>query len=189
VREEANVIRTVWLRSDFLPEPDRVEAATLLREYVNLRLIVSEARGLDRVTDAIDESVRIQRKMWDTAVENARKDMNSDVAALYIESLNEMINLQTLRVAVGLQVRIPSGLWLLLYILIVFGMIGYGYQIAIAGSFRRLLVTLILAFSFSTVLLAIVSLDRPQSGFQSAFMKVPQQSMKDLLTSMDARGE
>jgi hypothetical protein len=189
VREEANMIRTAWSRSDFLPEADRVEAANLLRDYVDLRLTAAQSGDLDRAANAIDESVRIQRKLWDTAVENARKDMNSDVAALYIESLNEMNNLQALRVAVGLQVRIPAGLWFLLYVLIVFGMIGFGYQIATVGSFRRLLVTLILAISFSTVIMTIVSLDRPQSGFQAAFMKVPQQPLKDLRKSMDARLE
>ena len=32
VREEANAIRTAWLRSDFLPEPDRAEAVRILEQ-------------------------------------------------------------------------------------------------------------------------------------------------------------
>lgn len=94
VREEANAIRTAWLRSDFLPEPDRGEAAGLLREYVNRRLAAVQSNNLDQVHNALIESVRIQRQLWDMAVVNARKDMNSDVAALYIESLNELSNLR-----------------------------------------------------------------------------------------------
>ena len=43
VRDEANAIRTAWLRSDFLPEPDRAEAKGLLRKYVDIRLDVVEA--------------------------------------------------------------------------------------------------------------------------------------------------
>lgn len=56
----------------------------------------------------VNESTQIQRKLWAMAVTNARIDLNSDIGALYIESVNEIINQQALRVAVGLQARIPS---------------------------------------------------------------------------------
>src|SRR5687768_8774030 len=38
VREKANAIGTAWLRSDFLPEPDRTEAKELFLKYVDNRL-------------------------------------------------------------------------------------------------------------------------------------------------------
>ena len=38
VREDAVALRTAWQRADFLPEPDRAEANTLLRQYVDLRV-------------------------------------------------------------------------------------------------------------------------------------------------------
>ena len=181
VRDEANAIRTAYLRSDFLPEPDRGAAAELLREYVDLRLAAVKSRDLDQVHGALIESDRIQHKLWDMAVANARKDMNSDVAALYIESLNEVIGVHALRVAVGLQARLPAGIWLVLYILVILGMIGIGYQAAIAGSTRRSWATPILAVSFSLVIALIASLDRPQSSF----ITVSQQPLENLRASMD----
>jgi hypothetical protein len=180
VREEANAIRTAWLMADFLPGPDRLEAGGLFAEYVDLRLDISQAPDLDRVQAMIDRSLRIQRDLWDMAVANARKDMNSDVAALYIESLSELFNIQALRVAVGLQVRIPAGLWLLLSVLVTLGMIAVGYHFAIAGSVKRSLTTLILALAFAIVITGIFSLDNRNSRF----MKVSQQPLIDVRSAM-----
>lgn len=180
VRDEANVIGTAWLRSDFLPEPDRSEAAGLFREYVDRRLDAIQSRDFDKIKIMLIESGRIQRQLWDMAVRNARKDMNSDVGALYIASLNQLIDIHALRVAVGLYVRIPSGIWLVLYTLVILGMIGVGYQAAVAGSSRRSWAMPILAFSFSLVIALIISLDRPQSDF----ITVSQQPLADLRATM-----
>ena len=181
VRDEANAIRTAYLRTDFLPEPDRGAAAELLREYVDDRLAAVRSRDPDQVHRALIESDRVQQKLWDMAVVNARKDTNSHVAALYIESLNEVIRIHALRVAVGWQSRIPAGIWLVLYVLIILGMIGMGYQTAIAGSTRRSWATPVLAVSFSLVMTLIASLDRPQSSF----IPVSQQPLENLQASMD----
>lgn len=175
VRDEANAIRTAYLRSNFLPEPDRSEAKALFREYVTLRLSAVQTGNLDQVRGVVVQSSQFQRQLWDVAVENARKDMNSDVAALYIESLNELIEVHTLRVAVGLQARVPIPLWLVLYALVILGMIGVGYQTAISGS-RRSWAALILALSFSLVIVLIAYLDRPESRY----LTVSQQPLIDL---------
>jgi hypothetical protein len=115
------------------------------------------------------------------AVVNARKDMNSDVAALYIESLNAVIDLHAMRVAVGLHARIPAGLWLVLGVLVILGCTGVGYQTAVAES-RRSRAMPILALSFAMVIVLITSLDRPMSGF----ITVPQQPLEDVMASMAA---
>jgi MFS family permease len=181
VREEANAIRTAWSRSDFLPEPDRGEAVGLLRNYVGRRLAAVQSNDRAQVRAAVVESERIQRRLWEMAVVNARKDMNSDVAALYIEALNEITNVHALRVAIGVQARLPTAVWLVLLALIVLGMIAVGYQTSIAGS-RRTWAMLILALSFSLVIALIAQLDRPQSGY----LRVTQQPLEDLKVWMAA---
>ena len=181
VRDEANAIGTAYLRSAFLPEPDRGEAAGLFWEYVSTRLAAVQSRNLRRLHQGLIESARIQRRLWDMAVANARKDMNSDVAALYIESLNAVIDLHAVRVAVGLQARIPAGIWFVLYALIVLGMIGVGYQTAIAGS-RRSRITPVLAVAFSIVIALIVAMDRPQSGYIAVSQK-PYEDLRDSITA------
>jgi hypothetical protein len=182
VRDEANAIGTAWLRSDFLPEPDRAEAKGFLRKYVDDRLYVAQALDLNQVQEGLGESSRIQHQLWDTAVKNARKDMNSDVAALYIESLNELINIHALRVAVALHAQIPGIIWLVLYALVILGMMAIGYQTAITGSARRSRAVSLLAVSFSLVIALIAVLDRPQSDF----IRVTQGPLLDLRALMAA---
>ncbi|MCK6474236.1 MAG: hypothetical protein L6R28_21155 [Planctomycetes bacterium] len=176
VREEANAIRTAWLRSEFLPEADRTEAQRLYREYLDQRLrVIQSLISEDIIPDQIHvESRRIRNRLWSMAVAHARTDMNSDVAALYIESVNEIISIHALRVAIGLQARIPGGIWLALYLLTCLGMWCVGYQAGIAGS-KRSWAKLILVISFSLVFAMIESLDRP-----GGFIQVSQQPLADL---------
>ena len=180
VREEANAVRIAYLRSAFLPEADRAEARGLLRQYLENRLSVVRSGNLERLKNALSEAERIQDRLWNTAVTNARKDMNSDVAALYIESLNEVMSLHALRVEMGVRARVPMSIWIVLGGLVIFGLLSLGYQTAIAGS-KRSMMTVVMAFCFAMVMTVIVSLD--QSG---GFIKVSQQPLIDLQSSIAA---
>jgi hypothetical protein len=185
VREEANAIRTTWQRTDFLPEPDRAEAVKLLREYVDTRLdaihrIRSGEKNIGHMDTTRTGAERIQRRLWEMAVANARKDMNSDVAALYVQSLNKMNELHATRVVVGLQQRIPGPIWIVLSCLTICGMAAMGYQTGISGS-KQSAARTILAVSFSLVIALIASLDRPGGGV----LKVSQQPLIDLGEAMD----
>jgi ribosomal protein L22 len=183
VREEANAIRTAWERSDFLPEPDRAETKRLFLEYVNrmldsIQAIQAGTKSLTDMEQFVKKSKVTQEKLWNMAVANARKDMNSDVAALYIESLNEMTSVQANRVMIGLRHRVPPPIWIVLYTLTFCGMASVGYQTGIAGS-RRSSARPFLALSFSVVVTLIAALDRPDS-----FLQVSQQPHLDLRDAM-----
>lgn len=180
VREEASAVRTAYLRSAFLPEADRAEARGLLRQYLEDRLAVIQSGNLERLKTTASEAEQIQNRLWNTAVINARKDMNSDVAALYIESLNDVMNVHALRVAVGMQARIPGSIWAVLCGLTILGLMSMGYQTGVAGS-KRSLATAFLAVSFATVIVVIASLDRP-----GGFIKVAQQPLIELQNSIAA---
>ena len=98
---------------------------------------------------------------------------------MYLESINQMADLEALRVDQGLQARVPSGIWFVLYALLLLGMIAVGYQTAIAES-RRSRVTAVLAISFSLVIALIAALDHPMSRFIS----VPQTPLVSLQLEM-----
>jgi hypothetical protein len=155
----------------------------LLRQYVDMHVTYAEEGTLEseHVQRFLSETQRIQDRLWTMAVANARQDMNSDVAALYIESLNEVNGIHASRVAVGIQARVPSEIWLVLYGITMLGMLGVGYQTGIAGS-KRSMARPILALSFALVFALIASLDRPDSGV----MQVTQQPLIDLRDSMAA---
>ena len=68
-----------------------------------------ESSNLTASGRALAETQQLQDRLWSMAVANARKDMDSDVAALYIEALNDVTRVNALRVAVGLQARDSDG--------------------------------------------------------------------------------
>jgi Protein of unknown function (DUF4239) len=181
VREEANVLRAAWERSDFLQDPAREKTKALLRDYLDNRIAFAQSSSPDRAEISIRDATRIQHEIWSTGVLSAKTDpfMNSDIGAMYLESINQMADLHALRVNQGLQARIPSGIWFVLYALLILGMIAVGYQTAIADS-RRTRVTAVLALSFSLVIALIAALDHPMSRFIS----VPQTPLVSLQLEM-----
>ena len=176
VREDANAIRTAYLRADFLPEPDRTESKQLMKVYLDRRVVFADADevGQQATLQWLTESERIHLRLWEIAVANARRDMNSDVAALYIEALNEMFDVHSSRLEVGLQQRIPVGIWIVLYGLTGLGMLSVGYHAGISGS-KRTKAAWILATSFGLVIGLIATLDRPRG-----FVKVTQRPLVHL---------
>jgi len=175
VREEANQIGTLWLRTDFISEPERSETRKLIRDYLALRIDLNESLDDEHVQKAMAESVTIQQQLWTMAIRHSQTDLRSDIGALYFESLNKLIDIENLRIAVAYKAHLPRGLWISLFILLVFGMLCIGYYAAITESTRNF-ATLILAFSFSLVIFMISNLDQLQSNY----FKISQQPLTDL---------
>lgn len=177
VREDANAIRTAWARTEFLPEADRAQSRRLMLRYLDARIAFAQRRAqfsADSLAAARRESENLLAQLWRIAVANARKDMNSDVAALYIESLNELAALNATRIVVGAQLRLPPMIWFALMGLTALGMGAAGYHEGLIDSARsRLMVVLAVAFALVIVMLA--ALDQPHG-----FVQVTQQPLVDL---------
>lgn len=180
VVEEANAIEMTSLRAGFLAEPYRADIRGLLRDYVDLR--VKAANGQVDLTEAVHRSEALHDKMWAVALEVGQKNEGSITTGLFIQSLNEMIDLQLKRVTVGIRNRVPPTIWVTLYLLMAGGMAMMGAQLAQSGT-RHFAMELALAVSFSLVLFLIADLDRPQEGLDN----VSQQAMSDLQTKLNAR--
>jgi hypothetical protein len=172
---EANAIGTTYLRAAMLPEPMRTETENLLREYVDVRLEAVESGRLDQ---ALQRSEELHNRLWSLAVAATEKD-RSPITGLFVQSLNEVIDLHAERVMAGLRSRVPDVIWIVLYALAVLAMILMGYHSGLAHS-RRSIAVIPLVLGFSAVLYLIADLDRPGSGT----LQVSQQSMIDLRHSM-----
>lgn len=172
VLEEANAIGTTYLRAGYLDEPVDSESRSLLAEYVDVRL---QAVVPDQLEAAIQRSEEIQGQLWTMAETLAKAQPDSDVLAIYIESLNQMIDVHTKRLVAVEASRLPSPLWaeILLMTLLVMFLVGVGNGF---DGRRNLLALTILALVFGAVILIIVDLDRTQGGF----LKVSQQALIDL---------
>ncbi len=178
VLQEANAIGTTFLRTDFLPEPQRTQSKKLLADYVNARLMPLETGDLD---DAIRRSVDIQNKLWARAGTVAASRPRSVPVGLYIDALNGMIDLHEERVTVGLHYRIPPSLIWTLYLVAFLSMAMMGLNFGLSGT-RNLLASAALVAAFASVLLLIVDLDQVQTHL----FTVSQSPLVDARTSIRA---
>jgi hypothetical protein len=99
----------------------------------------------------------------------------SIVGGIFVQSLNEMIDLHETRVTAGRN-RIPDSIWLVLYIVTILTMTAVGYQFGLTGE-RSWAVTILLVLVFAAVLSLIADLDQPQIGL----LRVSQQAVIDLV--------
>ncbi|HEX6649098.1 MAG TPA: hypothetical protein VF075_06150 [Pyrinomonadaceae bacterium] len=175
VLSEANAIGTTYLRAAMLPEPMRTETRNLLREYVDVRLEAVQPGNLDQ---ALAQSEEMHNRLWSEAVAATEKD-RSPITALFVQSLNEVIDLHAKRVMAGLRSRVPGEIWVVLFLLVILAMVMMGYHSGLADS-RRSVAVVALVLGFSLVLFLIADLDRPGQGM----LQVSQQSMIDLRRSM-----
>jgi hypothetical protein len=175
VLDEANAIGTTYLRAALLPEPHRTEIRTLLRDYVDLRL---EAVQPGMTVPAQARSEEVQGRLWKQAVIVAEKKP-TPITGLFIQSLNEVIDLHAKRVTLGMRNRIPITIWGALYFTAMLAMTGLGYFAGLTSTTRSL-AALALVVTFSGILWLIADLDRPQEGL----LRVSQQALIDLRKSL-----
>jgi hypothetical protein len=178
VVNEANAIGTTYLRAGYLPEPVSTDARELLREYVPLRITTADKAQL---TANYARSVEIQNELWAQAEDLARATPSSETLALYIETLNEMIDIHETRVTAVLYARVPDTVVILLVLgaILTLGIVGYS-----AGLTRQrsLLTAIVLIVVLGGVITLIVDLDRPRDGF----LQVNQQPLLDLAAQIGA---
>jgi hypothetical protein len=160
VLEEANAVQTTYLRAGFLAEPQRSEIRALLREYVDVRV---EGARQKRAGETFVRSEEIHGLLWSRAVTAGEKNPGSIMAGLFIQSLNEVIDIHAKRLKAALRSRIPEVIMYVLYFVTVLSMVSMGYLEGLAGK-RIPLVTYALVLAFSSVLFLINDLDRPLEG-------------------------
>lgn len=159
--KELNAIDTAFRRAGLLPSSMASEARNLLVEYVNLRVKIAQDPSF--ILEAVRRSEEIQDQLWQV-METVSGNQPLDIRySLYIQSVNELMNLLEERVVVALHFRIPGAIWLGLYILAILAMIAVGYQFGQSNR-RQLLVSITLAVAFSSVIALISDLDRATSG-------------------------
>jgi hypothetical protein len=172
VLEEANAIGTVYLRAGYLPQPASDQTRELLREYAPLRIDTSDEAQL---TANFARSGEIQSQLWAIVEPLARSSPDSQVLALYISALNDMIDLGETRLTAIVYARVPETvIWLLfLGAALTLGMVGYHAGL---HRHRSLVSAVVLVVVLGAVIMLVVDLDRPRRGF----LQVSQQPLVDV---------
>src|SRR5215471_6073745 len=174
--DEANAIGTTYLRAGMLPERGE-QIRALLRDYVGVRL---DAAQSGNVAEGIRRSEEIQQKVWTEAEAVGNENPDSIVVGLFVQSLNQMIDLHAERMQAALRSRIPGAIWLGLFAVAALSLAAMGYHAGLSGT-RRSLAILAVAVTFSVVIELIADLDRPQEGV----LRVSQQALLELQRSMN----
>ena len=178
VVEEANAIGTTYLRAQLLAEPVRTESLERLVRYTDTSIRVSNSiPGSPAARLAIADGQRLQRELWGLAGQAVDGAPTATAPRLYVETLNEMIDMQTVRVA-GLTNRVPSAvLWLeIAGAMVALGLLAF--YLAILG--RGLYTVLFAAGLVGLLLWVTFDLDRPTRGL----IDVPSTPLTALRASM-----
>jgi hypothetical protein len=160
ILEEANAIGTAYLRAGYLPDPIGQGSRDLLQEYIDLRLSIAQPQNLEA---ALARSEAIQGELWSQAEALVAETGGSDVYALYLESLNELIELHSRREIAALYARVPPVLLLALIVFASLGMLVLGFNNSYDGR-RSAFALLALVLVFGSVIYLIIDLDRPREG-------------------------
>ena len=175
--DEVNAIGTVYLRAGLLTEPYQSQIRKLLREYIDVRVnIFKQKMGKysEEFKNAISHSENLQDQIWSSVTKLTQAGHDTPITAVFIQSLNEMIDLQTSRLTV-LKYQIPHVVWYSLYFITILSMIAVGYQVGLTGK-SVIKISIILALTFAAVILLITDLDRTSEGY----LQVSQQPMFEL---------
>lgn len=175
---ESNAIGTTYLRAQLLAEPMRSRSLVLLRDYTDLVLRLSgevpSSAAMRRTT--AEEGV-IQRRLWRLGGQAIAGSPVASAPRLYVDSLNTMIDQQTVRVST-LNNRVPGAV---LAVEVIGASLALGLLALYLSVLGRGLVPIVLAAGLVTTLLLVTfDLDRPTRGL----ITVPSTALESLRASM-----
>lgn len=125
----------------------------------------------------------LQNEIWTISEELARTTDQGDLVSIYLESVNDIIDLHESRVVAGVYARVPETILIRL-------LVGScpdprdGRLQRAPDASGGVLSAIVLAFTLAAVLTLVVDIDRPRDGF----LQVSQQPILDVIDQMEAIG-
>lgn len=175
--QEANAIGTEYLRVDVLPPADAAKIRSMLKLYLDQRILYYMARNEAPLAGISATTTHLQKQLWTAAITPA-KAQPSPLTALVVAGMNDVLNAQGYAQAAWWN-RIPAAAWILLVTISFFCnlLIGYGVRL------RSELLFLILPVVLSISLFLIADIDSPRRGV----IHVRAQNLESLAESLNAQ--
>ena len=175
---DANAIGTAYLRAQTLAEPVRTRSLPLFASYTDTTVRFAHAiPGTPAQARAVADGAVLQRRLWRLAGQALAAAPVASAPRLYVDSLNDMIDQQTVHVS-ALNNRVPGAV-LALKVLGAAAALGLlAVYLAILG--RGVITVLLAAALVSLLLLVTFDLDRPTRGL----IRVPDTPLTALRASM-----
>jgi hypothetical protein len=174
--EEANAIGTEYVRADLLPAADAEKVRTLLKKYLDHRLIFYTVRDADRLRQNDDATAQLQTQLWAATVAPAKAQPTA-LSGLAASGMNDVLNSQGYALAAWRN-TIPTGAWILMEAIAVFCSILIGYNLRHKDT--KFLPLLMLPFLVSMSFFLIADIDSPRRGV----VNVRPQNLESLAESL-----
>ena len=175
---EANAIGTEYVRADLLPAADGAKVRTLLKRYLDERILYYTTRDLDEVREIDARTAKLQAELWSGVRAPARANP-TPLTAVVVWGMNDVLNAQSYTQAAWWN-RIPAAAWLLMVMIAVCCNVLVGYR---AHSFRQeAVVLLVLPLVVSISFFLIADIDSPRGGL----IRVTPQNLISLAESLRA---
>jgi hypothetical protein len=157
---EANAIGTEYVRADLLPAADAAKVRTLLRDYLDQRILFYETHDKQKLPQVNARTAQLQAELW-TAVQVPAAAQPSAVLPLVLSGMNDVLNSQGYTQAAWWN-RSPIGAWGLIATVAICSclLVGYTAHRATEGFIRLLILPVVLSIAF----FLIADIDSPRRG-------------------------
>ena len=158
--EEANAIGTEYVRADLLQAAHADKVHSLLKDYLDLRLVFYETRDGDQLQKNDVSTTRLQAMTW-AACAAAATEQPSVLTSLAASGMNDVLNSQGYTLA-SWRNTIPGAAWILMELIGVCcsALIGYSARGTRMLAPRFFILPLLISVSF----FLIADIDSPRRG-------------------------
>jgi hypothetical protein len=157
---EANTIGTEYLRAELLPAADADRVQTLLRDYLDNRILFYQTRDSDRLRQINARTAKLQTQLW-SAVRAPAATQGTAIVGLAVAGMNEVLDSEGYTQAAWLD-RIPATAWALLGTIAVFCSVMLGYSLHSVR--REVFMQLALPLLLAVALALIEDIESPRRG-------------------------
>lgn len=175
--QEANAIGTEYVRADLLSAENAAKVRTLLKSYLNQRILEYKTRGSKRLAELGTQTTRLQAELW-SAVAGPAGANPTPINAVVVVGMNDVLNSQSYTQAAWWN-RIPVAAWALVTLISIFCnlLIGYG------AHGKKAILFLILPVGLAISLFLIADIDSPHGGL----IRVQPQNLESLAASLQSQ--
>ena len=173
VVDQGKTIGTCYLRTDLLPDSQKIASKRLFAEYINLLVATPTAES---ITQNVTKLEAIQTEIWSIASSLKEENMDSQLRTLYISSVNNMLDIFGERKTVVLIFKIPPPLWAALLLLFFCSMFVVGLENSSFKLIRNLNIPIMTA-AFALIVTLISAMD---NSTKAGHFSVNQQPLVDV---------
>jgi hypothetical protein len=157
-QDEAIAIGTMYSQADLLAPADTAKIQTLLKRYLDQRILHYTTRNPGRASEITVDTIRLHTELWST-LRPAIAAAPPHLMGLLVSGMNDVINSQRSSQAAWFN-RVPVAAWALMTII----GIGCCWHIGYRARRRDWLGFLVVPIAVSVCFLLIADLDSPRGG-------------------------